>query len=173
MNNDLEKIDNYYIGFIQLNPFVYNRETARRMIDEVNYDPFCEVDIISGMIEGAVVLLRKEENIFYDEYSSRYRNEIKLELGKTDKHGIKLSYVKKFTDVYKEEPTTLIKEEVEKDYNTLERLLLEHDYYISHSILDKTYVPITLDNETRMYDVREEYFDIVYRQPLEENKYQK
>lgn len=166
MNKDLKKIDNYYIGFIQLNPFVYDSYTAKRMLDGINYDPFCETNIINGMIEGATVLLRKEGNVFYDEYSSRYKNEIKLKLGETNKHGIRLAYVKKFIDIYKDDPKTLIKEEVEKDFETMYELTSEDSYYISHSILDKTYVPITLDNDIRMEDVREEYYRLFYREPL-------
>lgn len=167
MNKDIKKIDNYYIGFIQLNPFIYDRYTAKRILDETNYDPFSEDEILSGMIEGAVVLLRKEGNIFYDEYSSRYRNEVKLELGKTNKFGIRLAHIKKFTDVYKKEPLTLVQEDLKKEnYNTLCKLLFEHEYYISYSKLNKTYVPITLDDDIRMYDVRDEYFELFYQQPL-------
>lgn len=166
MNKDLKKIANFYIGFIQLDPFVYDEFTARRILDETNYDPFEGMDKLSGMIEGAVVLLRKEGNIFYDDYSSRYRNEIKLQLGKTDKHGIRLSYVKKFTDVYKDEPKTMVKEEVEKDYNALCDLLFEDSYYICYSKLDKFYVPITLDDDIRMFDVRDEYYELTFRRPL-------
>lgn len=166
MNKDMRKIDNYYIGFIQLDPFVYDEFTARRILDEANYDPFEGMGRLNGMIEGAVVLLRKEGNIYYDEYSSRYRNEIKLELGKTEKHGIRLTYVKKFTDVYKDEPKTLVKEDVEKDFNELCDLLFEYSYYISYSKIDKTYVPVTLDDNIRMYDVRDEYYELAFQEPL-------
>lgn len=160
----MDKIDNYYLGFIQLDPTVYTRDTARRMIDTINYDPFCEEAEIVGMIQGKVILLRKENDIFYDEYSSRYKNEIKLKLGETEKHGIRLTYVKKFTDVYTEKPLTLVKEEIENDYNAMYDLLFEHEYYISYSKLDKTYVPVII-NEEKMLEAREEYFDIFYRQP--------
>lgn len=166
MNKDMKKIDNYYIGFIQLDPFVYDEFTARRILDEANYDPFEGMGRLNGMIEGDVVLLRKENNIYYDDYSSRYRNEIKLELGKTEKHGIRLSYVKKFTDVYKDEPKTLVKEDVEKNFEELCDLLFEYSYYISYSKIDKTYVPVTLDDNIRMYDVRDEYYELAFRQPL-------
>lgn len=166
MNKDMRKIDNYYVGFIQLDPFVYDEFTARRILDEANYDPFEGMGRLNGMIEGAVVLLRKENNIYYDDYSSRYRNEIKLELGKTEKHGIRLSYVKKFTDVYKDEPKTLVKEDVEKNFEELCDLLFEYSYYISYSKIDKTYVPVTLDDNIRMYDVRDEYYELAFRQPL-------
>lgn len=168
MNN----IDNYYLGFIQLDPTVYNRDTARRMIDDVNYDPFCEESEIVGMIQGKVILLRKEGDIFYDEYSSRYKNEIKLKLGKTEKHGIRLTHVKKFTDVYKKKPQILVKEDVENDCSLLYDLLFEHEYYISYSKLDKTYVPVII-NEEKMLDVREEYFDIFFRQPYQNKGTQK
>lgn len=165
--NSIKKIDNYYIGFIQLDPFVYDEFTARRILDEVNYDPFDKINKLNGMIEGDVVLLRKEGDTYYDEYSSRYRNEIKLHLGKTDKHGIRLSYVKKFSDVYKdEEPVILIKEDYEKDLMSVYDLLFESSYFISYSKIDKNYVPITLDENIRMYDVRDEYYDLVFRQPL-------
>lgn len=166
MNKDMRKIDNYYVGFIQLDPFVYDEFTARRILDEANYDPFEGMGRLNGMIEGAVVLLRKENNIYYDDYSSRYRNEIKLELGKTEKHSIRLSYVKKFTDVYKDEPKTLVKEDVEKNFEELCDLLFEYSYYISYSKIDKTYVPVTLDDNIRMYDVRDEYYELAFRQPL-------
>lgn len=166
MNKDLKKIANFYIGFIQLDPFVYDEFTARRILDEANYDPFEGMGRLNGMIEGDVVLLRKENNIYYDDYSSRYRNEIKLELGKTEKHGIRLSYVKKFTDVYKDEPKTLVKEDVEKNFEELCDLLFEYSYYISYSKIDKTYVPVTLDDNIRMYDVRDEYYELAFRQPL-------
>lgn len=172
MNKDLEKIDKYYLGFIQLDPTVYDKEKARRMIDDINYDPFCEVDILTGMLQGIIVLLRKEGNIFYDEYSSRYKNEIKLHLGKTNQYGIRLSYVKKFNDIYTEDPVTLIKEDVEKDYLKMYELLFEHEYYISHSKLDKSYVPVIIDEE-KMLEVREEYFELVYRKPLSQEKIKK
>ncbi len=167
----MNTIDNYYLGFIQLNPFVYRRDIATRMIGEINYDPFCEEDEIIGLVQGKVVLCRKEGDVFYDEYSSRYKNEIKLKLGETEKHGIKLTYVKKFTDVYQEEPPTLIKEEVEENYAEMYDLLFEHEYYIAYSKLDKTYVPVIINDE-KMLEVREEYFDIFYRQPVnpKENK---
>lgn len=165
----MNEIENYYIGFIQLNPMIYTKDKARRMMDVVNYDPFCEENEIVGMIQGKVVLLRKENDVFYDEYSSRYKNEIKLKLGETEEHGIKLTYVKKFTDVYTKTPKTFIKEEVEENYEILYDVLFEHEYYISYSKLDKTYVPVIIQEE-KMLEVRDEYFDIFYRQPLNENQ---
>jgi len=161
-------LSNYYLGFIQLNPFIYNRIKARRMIGEINYDPFCEEDILTGMIQGMVVLLRKENDIYYDEYSSRYKNEIKYKLNETNEYGIRLAYIKPFQELYQEKPLTLIKEKTENNYEVLEELFYTREYYISHSTLDGSDAIVIIDDEKADL-VREEYYDKYYRTPYHSN----
>jgi len=154
-------LDKFYLGFIQLNPYVYNTDIARRMLYDVNYDPFCEDHPIYSMIYGNVVLLRREGDNFYDEYSSRYRNEIKYKIGETNKYGIRLSYVKSFTDIYKEEPLVICKEEAEDDYNVQSYLYDNRQYYISHSKLDGSDAIIILDSYYGDEVVRQEYYNLL------------
>lgn len=169
MNKITIDLNDYYIGFIQLNPYVYKREDAERLLDGINYDPFSEVDPLTGMIEGLVVLLRREGDIFYDEYSSRYKNEVSYHLGETNKFGIKLTYIKPFQEVYPEPGIAAIKEEVEGNPEALEYLLENCDYYISHSKLDRSDAIVIMDDE-RMLQVRDEYYDKFFAQPYREKE---
>jgi len=162
-------LDDYYIGFIQLNPYVYSKEKASRLLDGIDYDPFSEVDPLTGMIQGLVVLLRKEGDIFYDEYSSRYRNEVSYHLGETNKLGIKLTYIKPFQEIYPEPGVIVIKEEVEGNPEALSYLLENYDYYISHSKLDNSDAIVIMDDE-RMLLVRDEYYDTYFAKPYREEE---
>lgn len=155
-----EFLEQFYLGFIQLNPYVYRKDVARRLLYGIDYDPFCEDDLVTSMIFGKIVLLRRDGDVFYDEYSSRYKNEIKYRLGETEKHGIRLTYVKKFCDVYKEKPITLIKEETEDFYDVQMYLYDNREYYISHSKLDLTDAIVILDEEPANI-VRDEYFKLL------------
>lgn len=156
-------IDDYYLGLILLNPYIYNKDTARRMLDDVNYDPFADMNLITGMIQGEVTLLRKcNDSEYCDEYSSRYKNEVKLRLGQTNEYGIKLVHLKPFSKVFKEEPPVLIKEDLEKDFSPLEDILFNNEYYLRYSKLDKTTVPVIV-REDKLEIVRDEYYEKTYR----------
>lgn len=150
-------LSNYYLGLIQLNPFEYDRTKARRMIGDINYDPFSDIDILTGFIQGLVILLKKENDKYIDEYSSRYKNEIKYELNKTNNYGVKLTYVKPFTEVYTTPTKLFIKEDLEDNPELFEEML-DYEYVIQYSKIEKEAVPVII-NDSLMHTVREEYYE--------------
>ncbi len=165
----MDILNDYYIGLLLLNPLVYQRNTATRMCDGVNYDPFCELDIPTAIFQGTLTLVKQVDNMYCLEYESRYKNEIIIKLDETNEYGIKLAYVKPFREVYKNTPKLLIKEEVENNYDMLCELLFNDEFYLSYSKLDKTTVPVIID-EDKMNIVREEYYDKHFRNKTYEKK---
>lgn len=156
-------LKDYYLGLIRLNPFVYKKDKAERMLYDVNYDPFAEIDMPTAIFQGIVTLLKKiNEEEYCVEYASRYKNEVKVKLNQTNNLGINLVYLKPLQEVYKEKPRTFIKEEIEDNYEILEDILFNDEYYLVYSKLDKTTVPIIV-REEKFEIVREEYFDKAFR----------
>lgn len=149
-------LDDYYLGLIFVGPQYFNNPERKRVIWDISFDPFEEVSQNEAMIFGKVVLLKKKDGIYYDEYYSRYPNELAYQLGEDNKLGIKLVHVKPFAECYHEDVNTYVEEEVFHDYNmTLE--MLEHSYYVIHSKLKKSDA-IVINCEDPMEIVRHEYF---------------
>lgn len=119
----MEFFNDYYIGLLLLNPLIYDKNIATRIVDGINYDPFCECDMPTAIFQGTLTLVRKVGDKYCLEYESRYKNEIILNLGETNKYGIYLAYIKPFCEVYQKRPKLLIKEEIENDYDKMCELL--------------------------------------------------
>lgn len=149
-------LDDYYLGLIFVRPEYFSNPERKRVIWDVSFDPFHEVSPDVAMIFGKVVLLKKKDDIYYDEYYSRYPNELAYKLGEDNKLGIKLVHVKPFAECYHEEVNIFVEEDVFKDsYMALE--MLEHSYYVIHSKLKKSDA-IVINCEEPMEIVRHEYF---------------
>lgn len=129
------KIDDYYIGVIRASFDYYKDPKNIRLLNGVSYDPFQDTSILDSLTFGVTTLLKKVDNIYYDQHNSRWENELSYELRKTNKLGISLEYVKPFSECYHEKPTTYIQEELENDYKLSEYILKHHSYIISHSKL--------------------------------------
>jgi hypothetical protein len=155
-------LNDYYVGLIQLDPNVYNRDNCRRMLGDINYDPFCNIDEITGIVIGELALLRKDGDNFFDIYNSRFKNELKYQVNKTNKFGIKLLYVKPFKEIYNEDELILDKDEVMNNCDLLDELIISREYYIGYSKEEKNY-DIVILNDTLLEGVREEYYDKFYR----------
>lgn len=130
-------LDDYYLGLILAHPSYYtNPQRKSRLIYETA-DPFANMPLEQAMIFGVVTLLRKKGETYYDEDYSIYENELAYQLGETNALGISLAHVKPFRDVYHEEATTYIQEDVVEDFEALEEMALTHSYYVMHSKLTK------------------------------------
>ncbi len=165
----MEFFNDYYIGLLLLNPLIYDKNIATRIVNGINYDPFCECDMPTAIFQGTLTLVRKVGDKYCLEYESRYKNEIILNLGETNKYGIYLAYIKPFCEVYQKRPKLLIKEEIENDYDKMCELLFNDEYYLSFSKMDKSIVPVII-NENNMNLVREEYYDKFFRNKTYEKK---
>lgn len=149
-------INDYYIGVLLASPDYYSDNRRFRMFQDVSFDPFQNISVIQSFFSGVPTLLRRDGDKYYDEYYSRWRNEISYHLGKPNDLGITLAHVKPFSECYQEDAVFYIQEDIEDDYWTLEELLLTRSYYITHSKLMNTDAIVILDEE-KMVDVIYEY----------------
>lgn len=156
-------LDDYYLGVITVDPSYFNNPKRYRMINDVNYDPFSDLSFAEALIKGVPTLLRKNGEVYYDEYNSRWKNELKYSLGVSNDLGIVLSFVKPFKDYFEEEPVVYIKEEVESDYELMEEIFHNHFYYIARSKLDRSEAIVVVD-EGMMYDFHYDYYEYLLGQ---------
>lgn len=149
-------LDDYYLGVILAHPDYYQNEKRKRLINDVSFDPFISVPPVIAITVGIVTLLHKKKDIYYDEYNSRWENELSYRLKEANPLGITLAYVKPFKDCYHEDPTTYIEEEMEHNPEQLEDALFNHSYYIVHSKLKKKDT-IVIAEDNPMNAVQYEY----------------
>lgn len=152
----LFSLDDYYLGLILAHPSYYTNPERKKRCKYEYADPFSGMVLEQAMIFGVVTLLRKKGDHYYDEDYSIYENELAYQLGKTNSLGISLAYVKPFCDVYHENPTTYIQEDVLENFEVLEEMALTHSYYIMHSKLTKKNA-IVINVCEPMESVRYEY----------------
>lgn len=138
-------IDEYYLGVIIAHPSYFTNPKSVRVLYDTSFDPFQELNPVQAVTIGVPTLLHKVEDIYYDEYHSRWNNELGYKLGEINSIGITLAYVKPFKEYYPEKPCVYIKEEVENNPLLMERIFFDHSYYIAHSKLNRRDAIITLD----------------------------
>ena len=162
-------IDDYYLGIIKPHKSYYDKKNQYRYLGEESFDPFLELKDYEAMILGVKTLLHKSKNTYFDEYYSRYKNELFYHLEKINNIGIFLDFVRPFQDYYKEEPTIYIQEDIEDDYDQLLDILSHHSYYIAYSKLTRSDAIIILD-EKPLAKFREDYFDHLRQKVLKKTK---
>lgn len=142
-------LDQYYLGIIIPELVYYQNSNPKksRMLNGVSFDPFEEVAPLYALIFGVPTLLRKEDDLYYDEYYSRWKNEVAYQEGEPNLLGIILGYVKPFREYYPEASHTYIKEDVENDPSLMRQLWEEHSFYIAHSRLDRSDAIVLFDEE--------------------------
>lgn len=153
-------LDDYFLGVIIPDSSYYKNPNRVRNIGEVSFDPFSEMSSVLALTMGVPTLLHKVGDVYYDEYYSRWKNELGYKEAEVNSLGIILAFVKPFSDYYDEKPTIYIKEEVERNTQLMEDIFYNHSYYIAHSKLDKSDAIVTIDEEP-MEQVRSDYFNFL------------
>ncbi len=154
-------IQDYYLGVIIPQLSYYQNPQRHRYIGDISFDPFNEIPPIVALTMGEVTLLHKKGENYYDEYYSRYKNELYYKLGETNNLGIILAFAEPFQKYYAEEPVFYNQEDIESDYYKLAEILDKHSYYIAHLKLNKTDAIMTLDDNPIM-QVRDDYIKMLY-----------
>jgi len=131
-------LEDYYLGVIIADMSYFNNPKRYRTCGNISYDPFNRQPFEVAAVCGVVTLLRKKDDIYYDEFYSRYKNELCYSLNEANKLGIVLAYVRPFLDFYEFNDVYYIKEDIENDVEMNEFILENYEYYISHSKLDKS-----------------------------------
>lgn len=137
-------INNYYIGVIRASFDYYKNPKNIRMLQGISYDPFKDIPMLEAFAFGVTTLLKKVDNLYYDEHNSRWKNELKYELHQTNTLGISLEYIKPFSECYSEKPTVYIQEELDSNQKLMEYIFQHHSYIVSHSRLYKNEVLMIL-----------------------------
>ena len=140
-------MNEYYLGVILAHPDYFNNPKRHRYYGGVSFDPFAETLPVCALKTGIVTLLHKVEENYYDEYYSRYKNEIAYQLGTSNNLGLILAYARPFQDYYEEQPKIYIQEEIDNNSQKLEELYNNHSYYIVHYKYSKDYAIVQLDME--------------------------
>lgn len=138
-------INDYYLGVIIGSPNYYNNKyTQKRLISNLYADPFFGLGKEQLLITGQVVILRKQHDTYYDEEYSIYQNELSYHLGKENRYGIILAYVKPFSDYFSEDVHIYNLKEIENDDCFFEKILF-HSYYVMYTEEINNYSIITND----------------------------
>ena len=156
-------LDDYYLGIIIAHPDYFKNPKRNRFMGKVNFDPFNGKLFEEAIVKGIPTLLRKKNDIYFDEYFSRWKNELGYSLGVANDLGIVLAFVKPFTEYYDQEPVFFIKEDVEEKAQLMEEIFHNYDYYIAHSKLDRSDA-IVVVNEDIMYDFHYDYYKYLLEQ---------
>lgn len=151
-------LNNYYLGIIITDISYFNNPKRYRMIGDVSYDPFEGKSFPVATVCGIPTLLRWEDDVYYDEFFSRFKNELSYKLNKSNNLGIVLAYVKPFLEFYEKNDSYFIKEEVEGNFKFNEFIFDNYEYYISHSKLDRSDAVVIIDNMP-MLDFHMSYYD--------------
>lgn len=161
-------LNNYYLGIIIADMTYFNNKKRYRMIGDVSYDPFDGHPFPVATISGIPTLLRKENDIYYDEHFSRFKNELSYKLNEANNLGIILAYAKPFLEFFDENDAYFIKEDVENDPKINEFIFNNFEYYISHSKLNKSDAVVIIDNMP-MLDFHMSYYDYL-KEKFDEKK---
>lgn len=140
-------INEYYLGVILAHPEYFNNPKRHRYYGNISFDPFAEMLPICALTTGTVTLMHRVEEKYYDEYYSRYKNEIGYQPGVTNNLGLILAYTRPFQDYYKEQPKIYIQEEIDNNFKKLEELFNNHSYYVTHHKYSKDYAVVQVDIE--------------------------
>lgn len=150
-------INDYYLGLIFANfDYFDNQKALKRLYLYADADPFYNMRKENAIVTGNVVLLRKENDRYYDEDHSLYKNELYYKLGEMNDLGIFLIHVKPFKECFHEKVNIYILEEVYEDEELMEEMI-SHSYYVVYDKTTKEYAVI-INVDSPLEIVRNEYF---------------
>lgn len=149
-------INNYYLGVILAHPSYFrNPESKRRQLENKECDPFFSLTFEQAIILGTTTLLKKQGDCYYDEYYSRYRNELRYQEKGTNQYGITLAFLKPFSEYFVEEAKIFEEESLFSEEEIVEELL-SHSYYVVSSKLTREY-NVIINDENGLSLVKEDY----------------
>lgn len=140
-------IKDFYIGVLLATPSYYQNLKRFRFVQNISYDPFKDISKTQALIIGIPVLLKYQDGKYFDEYNSRWKNELYYKLGEINELGIFLAHVKPFFECYSDEPVIYIEEEIEEDSELMEEILFTRAYYFAHSKLTNQEALIILNED--------------------------
>lgn len=94
-------IENLYLAIIiRRKDYYKNINNQNRYYNGINYDPFFKEDDVISEYIGIPTIVLKNNDKYEDLLFSRFKNEILYKLNEFNKMGIKLIYLKPFSDYY-------------------------------------------------------------------------
>lgn len=149
-------INDYYLGVILAHPSYFrNPESRMRCVGNAENNPFQLLSFEQAIVIGEATLLRKKGDKYYDEYYSRYKNELCYQEKRTNRFGITLAYQKPFLDYCLEETKIFDQESLFFDEEMVEDAVTR-SYYVVQSKLRDEYNVVINDEDVFSY-VKEDY----------------